>query len=259
MFRDRHDFSAIAVSMERVGSVRDTLSLLPSDSISEPELFASSDGFEALHLYYHSQERFSRSPELEEVRVVWNGVEQYRYNMYIIGVKVAGRVVLLLSVPFFLMGRSVFSRLVKAAHGLGLVFHFVDLKRLTEAIQAGRNDGGLVKLVRVEMLIHGDTYVDKILLAGTDVMSSLTYEELSRASEVAQTSLAPRRCTMVFDDHERPRFVLSADRYGNFTYRVSRGAENISVGRDLLSFLYQENLVGETFAFPPARGAEEEG
>lgn len=258
MFRDRHDFSAIAVSLGKLQSVWDTLGLLPSDAISEPEKVVSSDGFEALHLFYHSESRFTRSADLDEVKVNWRGIEQYRYNMYVMGIRVNDRFIILLCVPFFSMGRSVFSLFTKAAHGLGLSFYFVDLKKLTEAIHGGLNDGGLVKLVKMDMLIYGDTYVDKILLAGTDVINSLTFERLSQASAKAQTSLAARRCTVVLDDHERPRFALSADRYGNYTFRIARAGENISVGRDLISFLYRENLMGETFAFPPIRGVEEE-
>ncbi len=258
MFRDRHDFSAIAVSTDKIGSVQESLRLLPAEATSELEVVFLANGFEVFHLFYHSEERFSRSPELEEIRTTWNGIEQFRYNMYIMGLDVGGRLMLILCVPFFAMGRSVFSRLVKAAHGLGMIFNFVDLKSLTEAFQAGRNHGGLIKITKMEMLVHGDTFVDKIVVSGTDIVNSSTFEQFTHASDTAEVNLATKRCTIVFDDHERPRFALTADRYGNFSFRISRGAENMPVGRDLILFLFGERLIGQTFAFPPAQGTEEE-
>ncbi len=259
MFRDKHDFSAIAVSANELQSAESVLPLLPQASISKPEQVVSVRGdFDVWHLFYYSPERYSRAPELDEVRVTWKGVEQYRYNMYILSIRLRDATALLLGVPFFSMGRVVFGELAKAAHGLGLTFSAIELAKLTDAVQSGKYTGGLIKLSGMEMVVHGDSFLDRVTLTGTDVLGSATFRHLESLAARAATAFSQRRCRIVFDDHVRPRFGLAADRYGNYLFRVTKNAENLPCARELLIFLLRSRLMRATYAFPPSRSVIDE-
>jgi len=260
MFRDRHSFTAICVSSKSLDSVRKAIGLLPQEALSKPERVAaqSKDGFEAFHFLFHSSERFSRSTELDDAKVVWNGVDLYRYDMYAIGIEIVNTFVVILAAPFFSMGKKVFSIFSRNAVGTGLQFHQVALDLLQGAIRAGRHEGGLVRVVGMELIVLGDASVDRIALSGTDVLHSALFGRFTDLAEGSSTILSPRRCRLVYDDHLRPRFGLSTDRYGNFVFRVGKDSENLACGMDLMKYLHREDLIKRTFAFPPARGSEKD-
>ena len=255
MFRDRHEYYAIAVSSDSLNSVKKAMDLLRPEAVAEPERIATigHEGFDATHFFYYSPDRFSRSQELEDARFPWNGIEQFRYNMYVFGLPVSKSFVIILAVPFFAMGRAVFSEFVKSAPGLGLTFYSVALDLLMAAIKEGRHEGGIIRISDVELAVLGDTSIDQVALSGTDVLNSVTFAKIAESAAAAATTLTPSRCRITIDDHSRPRFVLATDRYGNFSFRLGRNATNIFPGMTLFSYLKREGLMQTTFAFPPAR------
>ncbi len=100
MFRHDRVYRAIALSgpdFDDLGSVR---ALLPPKCLSVVEPAVADEHLRAEHYYYYSRTAFTRNIDvLQKARAKWNGVEQYRYNIYFVGIRYRRQFVAFVAVP----------------------------------------------------------------------------------------------------------------------------------------------------------------
>jgi hypothetical protein len=122
-----------------------------------------------------------------------------------------------------------------------LVFQGVDLPALVERVLKGDHLDGKLRLRALEFDVLGDEKVKRLIFRGSDTLYSKTYGRTVNA--LKGIKLAPRACTMTYDDGAGIRISLEADLYGNFGFRVSREAENLSWLRIILDYLVANDLL----------------
>jgi hypothetical protein len=256
MFRDKRDFRAIAFTVPSLKSIAGMRDLLPQNSISEGEqLTEGSPQLQIEHMYYYSRERFSPSPELDNVKKVWQGIEQYRYDLYLLGFTGPNFFVGMVAVPLLRMGLNLFRQIHEGARGSGLLYQKVSLERLLKAVTEGRHMGGSIRITNIQMLIFGDPSANSILIGGENALNSKTFKCLSNSLTGLQFD--PLSCRVIYDRPEGQRFYMGIDRFGNYSFYVRAGGYNLHWASNLLSYLYKEKVIDETPAIPLRRLLEE--
>jgi hypothetical protein len=249
MFRDRRDFRAIAFTIPNLNSIAGIRELLPKDSISEGKLLKNgSPKFQIEHLYYYSKERYSPSPELDSIKQVWHGIEQYRYDLYLLGFNGPNSYIAIVAVPLLKMGMELFNQVHEKVIGRGLVYQKVLLEKLLKAVRDGHHLGGYIKITNIQMLIKGDPPANSVLIAGDDALNSKTFELLH--SSLSGIEFNPMSCRIIYDEPGERKFYLGVDKFGNYSFYVRVGGHNLHWANYLLTYLYGEKLIGETIAKP---------
>ena len=164
--------------------------------------------------------------------------------------------VMLVAVPFFPMAVEVFSSLHKASRGLGLKYHAVDLSVLISTLASSKGSGNSPRLTAAKFAVEGDLPVNTLSISGDDVLNSRIYKRASTA--LSGITLKPRRCRILYDDHEGARFGIHADYLGNYWFSVRKYAVNLIWSQHVWKFLYSHGLVTASPAFPLRKGEFED-
>jgi hypothetical protein len=257
MILDRRKFHAVAFYSESIKSISDAKNLINGYLVKEIAKLSGTDSYiEIEHVAYYSKIRYSLSPELDQIIVTLGGKEYFEYNLYFIGFNMLDKYITLVAAPFLLMLRHIFDSLKKSFKLNGMIYRVINLRDIISAIQNNRHLGGKIKLTRVDMMINADTSAYTISLRGPDVIHSNTFIKLRDSLHGTGISLSPRRCSILYNDHEGNRFTLMTDQFGNYSFRVAKDARNLSSSNNLFLYLVEESLMKETLALPLIRKTE---
>ena len=247
MFAEQRAFRGIALRFpgnDHPGALR---TLLSSDAIRNGDLIDEWDGCYIQHLVLRSTSRFTISPLLEQVRVPSSEPVTYDYDLYILRLVIATGTVAIIAVPFRSMYSEILPIIVENAPAGGISYEVLQLSRAVEMIIQGHHEGGLLSITAYEALVEGDPNVRILQMTGPDTIHSDVYG-VFRASK--RFRLSPRRCTFSYDDHAGTAIQLTADRYGNFSFRVAARARNLSAIAVLVAFFARNQLMRTTWSSP---------
>jgi hypothetical protein len=190
MFRHDRVFRAIAFSGKGFSDLASIRALLPANRLSAAETPVTGPHLRAEHYYYYSQSAFTRNIDLlEKARAKWNGVEQYRYNIYFAEIQFRRQFTAVVAVPFWKMALEIYPHIRSATRGLGVVYRRLALDRVFIADKEIEELAAILKISRVSYGIEGDADADALEFVGKDLARCDTLETLKRG--LSGPSLVP--------------------------------------------------------------------
>jgi len=259
MFEDRRDYRAVAFACPRLRGVADIAGLLPRNAVMDLRVLSEpASDLEITHSHYYSTNRFTASAELDKLVVTRRGIHFYRYDVYFLATSVKRQRVFLVAVPFFRMGIELFGMIRERSRGHGLLYQVVNLDRLLALLSSPIEMTTRPKISFAEFTVFGDEALTRLSLAGENVLQSVGFSLVRRSLTAKGIGLNPRKCAILYDDHQGKRFRLQADSFGNLRFRVGFRAHNLPFAQYLLSFLYTGNVMDSTPAYPLRKGVVEE-
>lgn len=246
MFAEQRLFRAVAF---RTGSIHDTDALRAAFDVSAVltgDVVIAEPTIQVQHMKLRSAHRFTISPLLEQARV--EGAERvlYDYDFYIINLLMRPQPVGLLAVPFRGMYAELLA-LIAASGALAPSFLSVQLAKAVQAIASGAHNGGLVSVTSYEAVVEGDPNVRVVQLTGSDTIHSDMYGVFGASRRFR---LAPKKCTFTYDDHAGKAMQLTADRYGNYAFRVASKARNLTTLPLLFDYFIREDVTRFSWSSP---------
>jgi len=249
MFRHDRVYRAIALSgpdFDDLGSVR---ALLPPKCLSVVEPAVADEHLRAEHYYYYSRTAFTRNIDvLQKARAKWNGVEQYRYNIYFVGIRYRRQFVAFVAVPFWKMAREVYPHIRAATRGRSVVFRKVALEQVFRAAKAAEELAAILKISRVLYGIEGDVAADSLEFAGEDLARCDTLETLK--ANLKGPSLVPQSVRLAYKRSFEERFTVEADKFGHYRFRVGKSGRTFACLTGVCIALTKSQLIEATPAFP---------
>jgi hypothetical protein len=249
MFRHDRVYRAIAFSAPDLSELASVRSLLPKKCLSIAEASRSRARFTVEHYYYYSPSAFTRNIDvLEKAKARWNGKNQYRYNIYFLGIHHQRQFITFLAVPFWSMALEVYSNVRNSTRGRNFVFRKVALERILSVDHESQELAAIMKISRVAYNIEGDAASDSLEFFGKDLAHCNTLETLK--THLEGPSLVPQSVRLAYKKSFDERFSLEADKFGHFRFRVSKSGRTFPCLTDVFIALSSAGLLDETTAFP---------
>ena len=248
MFRDERIYRAIMFSSPSVRDLNAARGLLPKKAISKaaPPIKCPHGSIE--HWFYYSPNAFTRNIDLlKEVTEKRNGVTQYRYNLYLIGMTQGKTFSIMLAVPFLKMAKELYSHVRSETRGKDFEFNRILMNRAFELSKKGEDSAALLKITRVKYNIEGDGFAESVGFVGSHLAQCATLGSLMKGLEGPK--LTPERVRLSMDD----RLSFDTDQLGHYWFNVSKNADNLQFLPDVFRMLAQLKLVEANSAFPHMR------
>jgi len=249
MFRHDRVYRAIAFSGPDVCDLSSVRSLFPKKTLSSAEPAVGGPHYKVEHHFYYSTSEFTRNIDLlQKAKIRWNGVEQYKYNIYFAGIQSGRQLTVILAVPFWRMAREVYSHLRNATRGRDVVYKKISLTGAFEADKKVEALAVLLKISRVNYSIEGDGTADSLQFIGNDLAHCSTLDTLK--VNLKGPSLVPQSIRIAYKKSFEERFSLEVDKFGHYRFRVSKSGKSFPCLTEVFRALAAARLIQETSAFP---------
>lgn len=278
MFSFNREFKAVTFvfpksDFPRINSLSGALKLFPEDSLSDKEIIKTPlQGAGIAHAIFYSSHYYPTTEDEElrtKISVKRNGKLLYKYDIYLMADGPKDAFHCTIAVPFASLGPEVFNTLHKACGASRPHFRKLNLARALGVLRSGVSKQSRVTVRSLEVPLNADENVDRLWLAGKNVVDSVSYDLLPQILNLLQQDIhnnnnyKPERCQFAYEGDLGSVFRFKADKLGNYAFRVGKEHTALDYVFELLRFFHQHKATDDVLAWPwrggPSSTADQSG